>query len=333
MRRRDILPILAAAAVAWPLVARGQQPARVARIGLLLTGRPGTPERQPFVDAFRQGLGERGYVVGRDIAIEYRFAEGAIERFPRLAQELVGLRVDVIVAANPSAARAARQATATIPIVVAVIGDDPVGDGLVASIARPGGNVTGFTDLSMELVPKRLDLLKQAIPALRRIATLWQPDAQPEPRVAAALEQAEAAARSLDVRLERFAARDAAEIEGAFAAMARGGAEALLILPSSLFFIERRRFAALAARHLLPAMAPAREFAELGCLIAYGSNIASLFRQAAGHVGKILKGAKPADLPVEQPTKFEMVVNLKTAKALGIAIPLPILVQADEVIE
>ncbi len=333
MRRRGFIAAAVGAALAWPLAARAQQPARAARIGFLATGSLGSPEHRANFDAFRQALRERGYVEGRDIVIEFRGAEGNIERFPALARELVGLKVDLIVASNTPAARAARQATGSIPIVVPVMGD-PVGDGLVASLARPGGNVTGLTFLGPELTPKRLELLKEILPKLSRVAALWHPGAYGERTMSDMLQRMEAAARALGVQLDRVGVRDPGDIESAFAAMARNRAEALIVFPSPMLFAERRRIVDLAGRHRMPSdrhgAGVRRTWAASR---AYGANFADQFRRSAGYVDKILKGAKPADLPVEQPTRFELVVNLKTAKALGIAIPASILVQADEVIE
>ncbi len=324
---------LAGAAAAWPFAGRAQQaPARVARIGYLATAPLESREQQQVIDAFRQGLRERGYVEGRDIVIEYRSAEAKFERLPDRAAELVRLGVDLIMTGPTPAARAAQRATSTIAIVAATMGD-PVGDGLAASLARPGGNVTGLTNLGPELTPKRLSLLKEALPEASRIAILWQPGAFAE-RVAGDMRrETEAAARALGVQLRFIGVSSPGEIERAVATAAQERVDGLLVFAGPMFFIERRLIAELAQRHRLPAMFNVRDFAEAGGLIAYGASVVDLHRRAAIHVDKILKGAKPADLPVEQPTKFELVVNLKTARALGIAIPQSILVQADEVIE
>jgi putative ABC transport system substrate-binding protein len=315
-----------------PLAAQAQQPAKVARIGYLLSGVLESPETRVLLDAFRQGLRERGYVEGQNIVIEYRAADGKLERFPGLATELARLKVDLIVAPNTSAGRAVQQATTTIPIVTIVMGD-PVGDGLVASLARPGGNITGTTFLGPELVPKRLELLKEALPRVSRVAALWHPDAYAERTTRAMLQETEAAARTLGVQLQLVEVRRPDEFDRAFSTMTRERAEALIVLPSPMLFTERRRIVDLAARHRLPAMYQAREFVELDGLIAYGASIPDLWRRAATYVDKILKGAKPADLPVEQPTKFELAINLKTAQALGITIPSSLLFQADRVIQ
>jgi putative tryptophan/tyrosine transport system substrate-binding protein len=308
--------------------AHAQPPAKVARIGYLVTGGLASPETRVLLDAFRQGLRERGYVEGQNIVIEYRAADGKLERFPALAAELVQLKPEVIVAQGTPAARAAQQATSTVPIVTPVMGD-PVGDGFVASLARPGGNITGLTFLGPELVAKRLELLKEALPRVSRIAALWHPGAYAERTTSAMLQETEAAARTLGVQLQRVEVRGPDELDRAFSTMTRERAEALIVLPSAMLYNERRRLVDLAARHRLPAMYQAREIVELGGLIAYGASIPDLIRRSATHVDKILKGAKPADLPVEQPTKFELVINLKTAQALGLTVAPALLFQAD----
>ena len=264
--------------------------------------------------------------------IEYRDAEGKLERLPALAAELVALKVDVIVAANTVAALAAKQATRTLPIVFASVGD-PVTSGLVTSLARPGGNVTGLSVLAPELVGKCLELLKQAVPGVSRVAVLWQPGGLGERTEKDMLKAAEVAARALGVRLQFVEARGPADFDRAFSDMTRARAGALTVLPSTMFFNERRRLVDLAAKNRLPAVYTSREFVDAGGLMAYGPNLADLFRRAATYVDKILKGAKPADLPVEQPTKFELVINLKAAKALGLEVPPLLIAQADELIE
>jgi putative ABC transport system substrate-binding protein len=314
-----------------PLAAHAQQPTKVARIGYLVTGGLDSPETRILLDAFRQGLRERGYVEGQNLVIEYRAADGQLERFPALAAELVQLQPEVIVAQGTPAARAAQQATSTVPIVTPVMGD-PVGDGLVASLARPGGNITGLTFLGPELVAKRLELLKEALPRVSRVAALWHPGAYAERTPSAMVQETEAAARTLGMQLQRVEVRGPDELDRAFSTMTRERAEALIVLPSAMLYNERRRLVDLAARHRLPAMYQAREMVELGGLIAYGASIPDLIRRSATHVDKILKGAKPADLPVEQPTTFELVVNLKTAEALGVTVPRTLLFQATEVI-
>jgi putative ABC transport system substrate-binding protein len=332
MRRREFITLLGGAAAAWPVAARAQQAAKVARIGCIVTGSLESPEQRATVDAFRQGLRERGYVEGQNIIIEYRAADGRIERFPELATELVRLNLDLIVASNTPAALAAKQATTAIPIVVPVMGD-PVGDGLASSLARPGGNVTGMTFLGPELATKRLELLKQAFPTMSRVAALWHPGAYGDSTMKEMMGKLAAAAGTLQVQLQLVEVRGAAEFDRAFLAMGRERADALIVLPSPMLFSERRHIVDLATKHRLPSIAMAREFAELGGLMAYGANLPDLFRRAATYVDKILQGAKPADLPVEQPIKFEFVINLKTAKALGLAVPLIMQMTADEVIE
>ena len=329
MRRRDFTALLGAAAVAWSLAAGAQQTRKAPRIGVLL---PGPPAPYPELDAFYQGLRELGYTTGQNIDIERVYAEWKPDRFPQLAAELVRRKVDVIVVASTSPARAAKEATSTIPIVVAGMAD-PVTDGLVASLARPGGNITGNTFLGPELIGKRFGLLKEAIPGLSRVVVLWHPSAYGEATMARILNDTKDAARALELQLQLVPARDLGDLDGAFAAMTPEHADALISLPSPMLFTENRRIVDLAAKSRLPAMYNAREFVEAGGLMAYGANIAELFRRAAGYVDKILKGAKPADLPVEQPTKFEFLINLKTAKALGLTIPPMLLATADEVIE
>jgi putative ABC transport system substrate-binding protein len=283
-------------------------------------------------DSLRQGLHERGYVEGENIIIEVRGADGQIERFPARAKELVELKLDVIVASNSLAARAVQQATTTIPIVVPVMGD-PVGDGLVASLARPGRNITGLTFLGPALVPKRLGLLKEALPAVSRVAILWHPGAYGERTMADMMQQATEAARTLDVQLQFVAVQGPDELGEAFSGIAGERVDALLVFPSPMLFTERRRIADLALKHRLPSMAMGSEFVQLGGFMSYGASISDLHRRAAAFVDEILKGAEPGDLPVQVPTKFEFAINLKTAKVLGLTVPLTVQAQADEVIE
>jgi putative ABC transport system substrate-binding protein len=331
MRRRAfILAVGAAAAV--PLAARAQQGAKVPRIGYMVMASLASPEQRALIESFRQGLRERGYVEGRNIVIEYRAADGKIERFTELAAELVRLNLDLIVANNTPAALAAKQATTTIPIVVPVMGD-PVRDGLVASLARPGGNITGLTFLGPELATKRLELLKQAVPGVSRVAGLWHPGAYGESTMKEMLKTIEAGAGTLSVELRLVEVRGTGDFDRAFSTMTQERADALIVLPSPLLFSERRQIVDLATRHRLPLIAMAKEYVELGGLMAYGASISDLIRRAGVYVDKILQGAKPADLPVEQPTKFELVINLKTAKALGLDMPLHLQQRADEVIE
>jgi len=330
MKRRTFLCGLAIGTVAAPLAGEAQPPTgKVPRIGWL--GANPAPGRH-MREAFLQGLRDLGYVDGRNVVIEYRFAEGKLERYPALAAELVALKVDVIVAPITPAALAAKQATRTIPIVFAAVGD-PIRDGLVTSLARPGGNVTGVSSLTPELVGKCLEQLKQSVPGVSRVAVLWQPGAAPERTEKDMLKEAEVAARALGVRLQFVEARGPADLDRAFSDMTRVRAGALTVLPGNMFFGERRHLVALAAKNRLPAVYTLREYVDAGGLMAYGANGADLFRRVATYVDKILKGAKPADLPVEQPTKFELAINLKAAKALGLTIPQSVLGRADQVIE
>jgi len=329
MDRRRFIGTIASGLLAAPLAAEAQQTTKVARIGYL--GRDIVPAPH-LPEAFLQGLRDLGYVEGRSVVVEYRDAEGKSERLPALAAELVALKVDVIVAASIQPALAARQATRTLPIVFATIGD-PVSSGLVASLARPGGNVTGLSSLTPELVGKSLELLKQAVPGVSRVAVLWQPGFLGERAERDSLARAEVAAQALGVRPQFVEARNPADFERAFSEMSRARAGGVTVLASSMFLGERRRLVDLAAKNQLPAEYPLREFVDVGGLMSYGANVADLYRRAAAYVDRILKGAKPGDLAIEQPTKFELVINLKTAKALGLAIPQSILLRADEVIQ
>jgi putative tryptophan/tyrosine transport system substrate-binding protein len=312
-----------------PVAAEAQQATKVARIGYLATNLAGNPHGR---EAVRQGLRDLGYVEGRNVVIEYRDAEGKLERLPALAAELVALKVDVIVTASTAAALAAKQATRTLPIVFAVAAD-PVTDGLVTSLARPGGNVTGLSLLSPELVGKCQEHLKRAVPGVSRVAVLWQPGTYGERTEKDMLKAADVAARALGVRLQVVEARSPADFDRAFSDMTRARAGALTVLGGGMFFGERRRLVALTAKNRLPAVYPQREYVDAGGLMAYGPSLADMYRRAATYVDKILKGAKPGDLPVEQPTKFELVINLKTAKALGLTIPPSVLGRADHVVE
>ena len=331
MRRREFLGVLGGAAIAWPLAARAQQ-ARTAKIGHLITGSLESPDTRVSIDALRRGLSELGYVEGQNIIIERRSADARIERLPALAAELVGLKVDVIIAGATPAGRAAQQATGTIPIIVSAMGD-PVQDGLVASLSSPGANITGTTFLGPELVPKRFALLKELLPKVSRVGALWHPGAFSERTTQAMLSEAAAAAKTLNLQLQLVEARRPDDLGDAFTAMTRERAEALFTFPSTMFFNERQRLIDLAAGHRLPAMFNAREFVQQGGLIAYGANLTAVTLRAAIYVDKILKGAKPADLPVEQPAVFELALNLKTARTLGLDVPLFLQQRADEVIE
>ena len=328
LRRPSVIVALALGLLAAPVAADAQQPAKVYRIGILATVPPTTPEFALIWEALTEGLRGLGYVEGQNTIIERRFSEGKFERFPDLAAELVRLKVDVIVAAGTPAPEAARRATTAIPIVMTNHGD-PVGTGLVASLARPGGNVTGLSLLFPELVGKQLELLKEAVPKVSRVAVLWNPTNKTHPL---SLREAEVAARSLGIQLQFLEVRAPDEFESAFVAITKERASALLVLPDPVLVGHRTRIAELSAKSRLPAMAGLREHARAGSLMSYGPDLRDNFRRAATFVDKILKGAKPADLPVEQPTKFELVINLKTAKALGLTIPDSVFIRADEVI-
>ena len=325
---RRLICAISLAMLLAPLGAAAQQPGKVPRIGYFSAGSPsGAPH---LLEAFRKGLRELGWVEDKNIVIDYRFAEGRSDRLPDLAAELVRLKVDIIVALATPAAAAAKNATQTIPIVM-IGAYDPVGVGLIAGLARPGGNVTGLSfGVGMETVSKGLELLKETVPKVRRVAILSNPANPAHPL---AMREVNVAARSLGLQLQLLEARGPNEFDGAFAAMAKERVGALLVVADGLFILHRTRLADLAARSRLPAIYGYREHVEAGGLMSYGSSLRDLWRRAATYVDKILKGAKPADLPVEQPTKFELVVNLKTAKALGLTIPQSVLVRADEVIQ
>src|SRR3989442_8731291 len=330
MERRTFLATLAGGLLAAPLAAKAQPREKVPRVGYLSPGSPSEPFRRRRFEAFRQGLRELGYVEGQNIAIESRWAEGRYERYFALAADLVRLKVNVIVAVGGRATQDAQQATRTIPIVMSVV-IDPLGSGLVASLARPGGNVTGLTIMASDLVGKQFEVLKEVVPKVSRVALLRNPA---NPASAQGLRDAEAAARALGVRLQALEARDPQEIDSAFAAMTRERAGALLIFPDPIFGNQRRQIAELAAKRRLPAIyGGTPEYAEAGGLMVYGPNELDLNRRAAIYVDKLLKGAKPADLPVEQPTKFELVINLRTAKAIGLTIPPSLLQRADQIID
>jgi putative ABC transport system substrate-binding protein len=329
MRLIGLAFVLAVGLTFAPPTVEAQQVVKVARIGYLAANLTVSPHMN---EAFRQGLRDLGYVDGRSVAIEYRDAEGKYDRLPSLAAELAALKVDVIVAADTPAALAAKQATRTLPIVFIGAGD-PVTIGLVTSLARPDGNVTGLSLLAPELVGKRLELLKQAVPGVSRVAALWQPGFVGERTEKDMLKEVEVAARALGVRLQFVEARGPADFDRAFSDMTRARAGALTLLGSAMFANERRRLVDLAAKNRLPGVYGFREYVDAGGLMAYGPNVADLFQRAATYADKILKGAKPADLPVEQPTKFELVINMKTAKALGLTIPQSLLLRADQIIE
>jgi len=326
MRRREFVQLAAGTAMTWPLATRAQQKA-LPVIGFLCGASP--EPYAPYVAAFRQGLSDTGYVEGQNVAIEYRWAEGRYDRLPALAADLVGHKVDVIAAlGGTSPALAAKSATATIPIVFSV--GDPVERGLVASLARPGGNLTGVSLLNVELMPKRLELASELVPETSIITVLVNPNNANTERTIRDLEEA---ARAKGVRLNFLKAGTEGEIDAAFATLVQLHAGGFVAASDPFFNSRREQLVALASRHAVPAIWEWREFAEAGGLISYGSSNTGMWRPVGMYVGKILKGAKPADLPIQQPTKFELVINLKTARALGLTVPPSILARADEVIE
>jgi len=334
MDRRAFIGTLAGSLLAAPLAAEVEQAGKVPRIGVLSPGSPSGVGRNPsdlavLFAAFREGLRELGYVEGQNIKIESRWAEGNYDRLPGLAADLVRLKVDVIVTYGTPASQAAKRATGTIPIVMAAI-IDPVASGLVTSIARPGGNLTGQSMMSPDLVAKQLEILKEAVPKVSRVAVLWNPaNAGNAPQV----RHAQDAAGALGVRLQSLGAKGPSEIDSAFTAMTSEQAGAVIVLVDAMLQENRTRITDLAARNRLPAVYGLSEYAEAGGLLAYGPNRLGMFRHAVTYVDKILKGAKPGDLPIEQPQTFELIVNLKTAKALGVTIPPSLLQRADQVIE
>jgi putative ABC transport system substrate-binding protein len=327
MNRREFIILFGSTALARPLTARAQQKAMpvIGFLGSALSG-----PYAPFVAAFRQGLGETGYVEGQNLAIEYRWAEGSYDRLPALAADLVRRKVDLIAASGGNvSALAAKNATSTIPIVF-FTGGDPVGDGLVGSLARPGGNVTGVTFMFAELTPKRLELVSELVPQTRVIALLTNPNSPGTERM---IQDVLEAARVRGLQVPILKASTETEIDAAFASLLQLRAGALLVGADPFFFSRREQLVALASRYAVPGMYQYPEFAAFGGLIAYGSSVTSAYRQVGIYAGRILNGAKPADLPVQQPTKFELVINLKTAKALGLTVPQTLLARADEVIE
>ena len=323
------LIVTLALSVLAPPAAEAQQQKKVPRIGVIFAGTPGAVALNN--EAFKQGLRDLGWVEGQNVLIEYRWAEGNLDRLPALAAELVRLKVDVILAAVETAAIAAKQATTTIPIVMATGGTDPVRSGLVASLGRPGGNVTGLAAFAgQEISGKQLQLLKEVMPTAVRVAVLWNSS---NPVTVPLWQETETAAGALGVTLLSLDVRGPRDYEGAFSAMTTWRAAAFLALSDVGTFTHRNQIVGLAAKSRLPAMYALREFVAAGGLMSYGPNISDMFRRAATYVDKILKGAKPADLPVERPTKFELVINMNTAKALDLTIPPSVLLQADQVIE
>ena len=325
MQRRAFITLLGGSAVAWPLIARAQQAVKLHRIGIL------SPELPPpgFLEAFRQGLRELGYVEGQNIAFEIRSAEGYGQRLAALANHLVELKVDAIVAVNTQSVQAAKKASTTIPIVMTRIAD-PVKSGLVRSLSKPGGNITGLSFMVDELSGKRLALLKEAFPSISRVAVLWY---EPNPGAEIAVGAIKAASRELGLGLLLLPVHGSADLVGAFQAAARGRVEALIVIDDVVTTQHRVEILNLAATHSLAVVSQYRAFAEAGALLAYGPNTSTMYRRAAYYVDRILKGADAGDLPVEQATIFDLAINLKTAKALGVTIPPSLLARADEVIE
>jgi ABC-type uncharacterized transport system substrate-binding protein len=328
MRRREFIALVGGA-IACPAGVRGQQHAgKLTRIGYL--GATSPSDRPPLLDAFRQELRELGWIEGQNVVIDYRFAEGRVDRLPGLASELVQLKVDVLVSLGTQGVTAAKKATETIPIVMIAV-RDPVGIGLIASLARPGGNVTGVSGYAgLESVAKQLELLKEIVPKIGRVAILLNPT---NAYHQLAIRELNVAARALEVNLQPLEARGPNEFEGAFAAMTKERVGALLVLSDVIFNSHGERLAELAVKSRLPSANAVRESVEAGQLMSYGPSFLDSYRRSAAYVDKILKGAKAADLPVEQPTKFELVININTAKALGLTIPSAVLARADEVIE
>ena len=326
MRRRDFITFLTGAMTAWPLVARAQQNAMPV-IGVLSTGSPSVSAA--VMAAFHQGLRDAGYVDGQNLAIEYRWADGDYDRLPALAADLVGRKVALIMASSAPSALAAKSATSTIPIVFRG-GADPVGLGLVASLARPGGNLTGAIAIGNELIAKRLELLSQLVPRARLIAVLVNPKEANAERV---IRDVQEAARTKGLQLHVLKASSESDIDAAFASLVQLHAGALVVAADPFLSSRREQLVALASHHAVPSIYAWREFADSGGLISYGASLTSVYRLVGQYAGKVLKGAKPADLPVQQPTTFQLVINLKTAKALGLPVPKSMLTRADEVIE
>jgi len=322
-RRETIVALVALDAVS--IAVQAQRATGVPRIGYLSSNLVGSAD---MTEGFRQGLRDLGYVEGRNVVIEIRDADGKLERLPVLAAELVALKVDVIVVGGTSGALAAKRVTRAVPIVF-VSAVDPVADGLVTSLARPGGNVTGLSALASELVGKRLEELKQAVQGISQVAVLWQPGALGDRTEHDMRKEAEVAARTLGVRLQFVKVQGPGDFDKAFSEMTSARAEALMVLGGTMLLIERRNLVGLAAKNRLPAMYGLREYVEVGGLMCYGPNNADMSRRAATYVDKILKGTKPTDLPVEQPTKFDLVINLRAAKALGLTIPSSLLQRAE----
>ena len=327
MKRRAVIAILAGAAVARPRAARAQDAGKHPRIGFLGNSTPALEAK--LVESFRGGLRDLGYAEGRNISIEYRWANGNYERLPALVAEFIASKVEVIVTAGTPAALAVKRASSSVPLVMVAVGN-PIGNGLVESLARPGGNATGLTSIAPELEGKRLELIKEVVPAVSRLAVLWNPA---NAVMIADEQEVQAAAAALHVPVLSLPVRTAEELDDAFAKILAEGADAVLVPADRLFLHNRQRIADFVVEHRLPAMNAYRELVEAGALMSFGPSYAVMHRQAATYVDKILKGAKPADLPVQQPAKFEFVLNLKSAAAIGITIPHAVMLRADEVIE
>jgi putative ABC transport system substrate-binding protein len=330
MDRRTFIGGVGFCVFAGPPAVRAQQRGKVYRIGFLGIANASSWVSQ--IDALRQGLRELGYEEGKDLVIEYRWAEEDLDRLPKLAAELVSLKVDVIVTHGTPGSRAAKQATTTIPVVMAAVGD-PVRSGLVASLARPGGNLTGNSILEFDLALKRLELVKEVVPNASRVGLFYVPGTQIGTVAEAGVRGVDDAAGSLGMRVHRFGIREPNDLAGALATMQKERTDALIVRTDALLAVHYGEIARLAVQHRLPTVGGAEQFVEAGGLFAYGVNVAETYRHAAVYVDKILRGAKPADLPIEQPTKYLLLVNLKTAKALGLTIPQSVLLRADEVIQ
>jgi putative ABC transport system substrate-binding protein len=326
MKRREFITLLGGVA-AWPLLARAQQPEKIPRIGFL--GNSTADLEANLIEPFRGGLRDLGRIEGRNIVIEYRWAEGKYDRFPALIAELLASKVDVIVTAGTPASLAVKKATSSVPLVMIAVGE-PVATGLVASLARPGGNATGVTSISPEIEGKRLELLREVVPNLSHIAVLWNAGS---PVQVIQERETRVAAQALGMKTLSLGVRTLEEIEDSFAAIVKEQPAALFVLADRLFLHHRKRIMDFAVQHRLPGVHAYRELVEVGGLMSYGPSYGDMHRRAASYVDKILKGAKPADLPVERPVKFELVVNLRAAKALGLTVPASLILRADEVIE
>jgi putative ABC transport system substrate-binding protein len=327
MKKKILVSLLPILILNFVYLVAAEQPTKVARIGFLIAA-----SRSAILtrtEAFQQGLRELGYVEGKNIVIEWRSSEGQLDRLPALAADLVHLKVDVIVTTGSGVTRAAKEATVTIPVIM-VQDNDPVGNGFVASLARPGGNITGLAILAPEIAGKQVELLKETVPRLSRLAALGTSNS---PGIVQASKEVELAAGAFGVKLQYLDVRDSKDLETAFRAASKGRADALLVLPGAVLNSQRKQIADLAAKSRLPAIFPFPEYVEAGGLMSYGASFNDLYRRAATYVDKILKGTKPADLPVEQPKKFELVINLKTAEQIGLTIPGSVLYRADRVIK